>query len=74
MRMMMVGFDIEGGRFPSPITRDASGILLTGRIGGASVAFDAGMEGSGIKYSSCWIQKAQPKGKYKILSFHEISQ
>ena len=55
-------------------TRDASGNLLTGRIGGASVSFDASMQGNGIRYSSCWIQSAQPKGKYKILSFHEISQ
>jgi len=65
-------FDIEGAVFVAK-TRN-SGTLLTGRIGGASVAFDAGMEGYGIKYSSCWIQKAQPRGKYKILSFHEISQ
>jgi len=55
-------------------TRDASGNLLTGRIGGASVSFDASMQGNGIWYSSCWIQKAQPRGKYKILSFREISQ
>ncbi|PYU80970.1 MAG: hypothetical protein DMG50_17840 [Acidobacteria bacterium] len=55
-------------------TRDASGNLLTGRIGGASVSFDASMQGNGIGYSSCWIQKAQPKGNYKILSFREISQ
>ena len=51
-----------------------SGTLLTGRIGGASVSFDPPMQGNGIRYSSCWVQKAQPKGKYKILSFHEISQ
>ncbi len=54
-------------------TRDASGNLLPG-IGGASVSFDAPMQGKGIRYSSCWIQKAQPTSGYKILSFHEISQ
>jgi len=51
-----------------------SGVLLTGRIGGASVSFDDPMQGNGMRYSSCWIQKAQPTAKYKILSFHEISQ
>ena len=55
-------------------TRDASGNLLTGTIGGGSVSFDPPMQGSGIRYSSCWVQKAQPVGGYKILSFHEISQ
>lgn len=54
-------------------TRDASGNLLTGRIGGGLVSFDALMQGNGIRYSSCWIQKAQPIGGYKILSFHEVS-
>lgn len=29
---------------------------------------------SGIYYSSCWIQAAQPTSGYKVLSFHEISQ
>ena len=29
---------------------------------------------AGIRYSSCWIQKAMPAARYKILSFHEISQ
>jgi hypothetical protein len=32
------------------------------------------MGGTGIRYSSCWIQKSQPAAGYKILSFHEISQ
>jgi hypothetical protein len=41
---------------------------------GASVIFDDHMDGYGIRYSSCWIQKSQPAGSYKILSFHEISQ
>jgi hypothetical protein len=55
-------------------TTDASGNLLTGRIGGASVAFLDAMQGNGIRYSSCWVQKAQPTSGYRILSFHEISQ
>lgn len=64
---------INGAMFVAK-TRDTSGILLTGRIGGASVSFAPSMQGNGIRYSSCWIQKVQPKGKYKILSFREISQ
>jgi len=47
---------------------------LLSSLGGASVQFLSTMGGNGMRYSSCWIQKAQPKGKYKILSFHEISQ
>jgi hypothetical protein len=55
-------------------TRDPSRNLLTGRIGGAIVQFLPGMGGTGIRYSSCWVQKAQPTASYKILSFHEIAQ
>jgi len=56
-------------------TRDPSGNLLSDpRVGGASVTFDAPMQGNGIRYSNCWIQKALPSAGYKILSFHEISQ
>jgi hypothetical protein len=55
-------------------TRDAGGALLTGRIGGASVSFAPSMQGDGMRYSSCWIQKAQPTSGYQVLSFHEISQ
>jgi hypothetical protein len=55
-------------------TRDLSKTLLTGRIGGAYVYFDDPMQGNGIRYSSCWVQKAQPVGTYKVLSFHEIAQ
>ncbi len=56
-------------------TRDTSGNLLPDpNLGGASVAFDDNMQGNGIRYSSCWIQAAQPKASYKILSFHEIAQ
>jgi hypothetical protein len=64
---------INGSMFVAK-TRDASGNLLTGRIGGASVAFLDSMQGNGIRYSSCWVQKAQPVGTYKVLSFHEIAQ
>ena len=54
-------------------TRDPSGNLLS-QVGGASVSYDPLMQGDGIRYSSCWIQKSQPTSGYKILSFHEISQ
>ncbi len=64
---------INGAMFVAK-TRDASGNLLTGRIGGASVAFLDSMQGNGIRYSYCWVQKAQPVGTYKVLSFHEIAQ
>jgi hypothetical protein len=61
-------------------TRDGNNNLLTGPdlatpAGvGASVMFSPSMQGYGIRYSSCWIQKAQPTTGSKILSFHEISQ
>jgi len=56
-------------------TRDLNNQVLTGpNLGGASVQFTDSMQGNGIQYSACWIQKAQPKGKYKILSFREIPQ
>ncbi len=55
-------------------TRNPDGTLVSGRIGGASVSFDAIMQSKGIRYSSCWIQKSQPTSGYKILSFHEIAQ
>jgi hypothetical protein len=54
-------------------TRDAGGSLLAG-FGGGSVSFDPPMQGNGIYYSSCWIQKSMPTSGYRILSFHEISQ
>lgn len=56
-------------------TRDALGNLLPDpNLGGASVLFQDSMQGNGIRYSSCWIQKAQPIAGFKILSFHEIAQ
>jgi len=45
-----------------------------GNFGPASMVFSNNMGGLGIRYSSCWIQRAQPVANYKILSFHEISQ
>jgi len=64
---------INGAMFVAK-TRDGSGNLLPGKIGGASVSFLSAMQGNGIRYSSCWVQRAQPVGGYKVLSFHEISQ
>jgi hypothetical protein len=65
---------INGAMFVAQ-TRDSSGNLLPDpNLGGASVTFDPPMHGNGIRYSSCWIQKAQPTSSYKILSFHEIAQ
>jgi hypothetical protein len=56
-------------------TRDSNNVVLTSsNLGGASVAFNDNMQGEGIRYSNCWIQKAQPTANYKILSFHEIAQ
>ena len=63
---------INGAMFVAK-TRDAAGNLLP-NLGGASVIYNANMQGNGARYNSCWIQKAQPTGSYKILSFHEISQ
>jgi hypothetical protein len=63
---------INGAMFVAK-TRDASGNLLPD-LGGASVSFLPAMQGNGMRYNSCWIQKAQPTSSYQILSFHEISQ
>ena len=63
------------GAFLVAKTRDASGILLPDPdLGPASVIFDPAMQGKGIRYSSCWVQRAQPTSNFKILSFHEIPQ
>jgi hypothetical protein len=65
---------INGAMFVAK-TRNSSGALLPDpNLGGASVQFSDSMQGYGIRYSNCWIQKVQPTGSYKILSFHEISQ
>jgi hypothetical protein len=56
-------------------TRNSAGNLLPGsNLGGASVQFSDSMQGYGVRYSTCWIQKSQPSSNFKILSFHEISQ
>ena len=65
--------EINGAMFVAK-TRDASGNLLTGRIGGGNVSFLDAMQGNGIRYSSDCINKSRPTAGYKILSFHEISQ
>ena len=43
-------------------------------LGGGVVSFSQDMDGNGVRYSSCWIQRAQPTSGYKVLSFHEIAQ
>jgi Tfp pilus assembly protein PilX len=59
-------------------TRDPSTgyttLLADPDLGKATVLFANNMGGAGMRYSSCWIQRAQPTASYKILSFHEISQ
>lgn len=56
-------------------TRDSNNQVLTGsNIGGASVIFNDNMQGEGVRYSNCWIQKSLPMAGFKVLSFHEISQ
>jgi hypothetical protein len=66
--------EIDGAVFVAK-TNSAPGVPLPDpNLGGASVLFDDHMNGDGIRYSSCWIKKAQDIGSYKVLSFHEISQ
>jgi len=66
--------EIDGAVFVAK-TNNTSGVALPDpNLGGASVIFDDHMGGDGIRYSNCWIQKAQPFDSYKVLSFHEISQ
>ena len=66
--------EIDGAVFVAK-TNSAPGVALPDpNLGGASMKFDDDMKGNGIRYSSCWIQKAQPMGNYKVLSFHEIPQ
>ena len=65
---------INGAMFVAK-TRDSNNLVIVGPdLGGAIVAFNSSMQGDGIRYSSCWVQKAQPTSNYKILSFHEIAQ
>jgi hypothetical protein len=63
------------GAFFVAKTRDSAGVMLPDPdLGTASVIFSSGMGGVGMRYSSCWVQKAQPTSSLKILSFHEIAQ
>lgn len=56
-------------------TRDsASNQVLSGSLLGATVSFSDSMQGNGVRYSSCWIQRSTPTSGYKILSFHEIPE
>lgn len=57
-------------------TTDASGNPLPSgsALGSPFFDFTSGSGGSGIFYSSCWVQASQPTSGYRILSFHEISQ
>jgi len=65
--------EIDGAVFVARTS--SSGVALPDPdLEGASVIFDDHMEGTGIRYSNCWIQKAQPIDSYRVLSFHEIPQ
>jgi len=67
--------EIDGG-FLVARTRDQNSNALLPTLGKASVQFQEEMGGNGIRYSSCWIQRAlsnQSKGA-RVLSFHEIAQ
>lgn len=56
-------------------TRDAvTNQVLSGSLPGATVTFNDNMQGNGVRYSNCWIQRTTPTSGYRILSFHEISQ
>jgi len=66
--------EIDGAVFVAK-TRNSSGVALPDpNLEEASVIFDDNMGGTGIRYSNCWIQKAQPIDSYRVLSFHEIPQ
>jgi hypothetical protein len=69
------GFNsINGALFVAKTRGLGPNFILLASLGGASVKFDDPMQGNGIRYSTCWIQKATPAAKYNILSFHEIAQ
>ncbi len=66
--------EIDGAVFVAK-TNNSSGVALPDPdLGAATVIFRDDMGGTGIRYSNCWIQKAQPIDSYKVLSFHEIPQ
>src|SRR5260370_5821467 len=63
------------GAFFVAKTRDSSGNLLPDPdLGTASLLFGSNMGSVGLRYSSCWVNAAQPTSSFKILSFHELSQ
>lgn len=62
------------GAFLTANTLDANGNVLSPNFGTTTMLFGPNMGGNGMRFSSCWIQAAQPTSGYKILSFHEISQ
>ncbi|HXY13303.1 MAG TPA: hypothetical protein VEI26_02255 [Terriglobales bacterium] len=69
------GSGVFNGAFYVAQTRDSSGNLLPDpNLGFASVLFAPNMGSVGMRYSSCWINAAQPTPRYKVLSFHEIAQ
>lgn len=45
-----------------------------GALGSPFFDFASSSGGTGVYYSSCWVQASQPTTNYKVLSFHEISQ
>jgi hypothetical protein len=65
---------LNGAVFVAETRGPGPSFSLLSSLGGGNVQFGNSMGGDGMQYSACWIQKAQPKGKYKILSFREISQ
>ena len=66
--------EIDGAVFVAK-TNNSSGVALPDPdLDAATVIFSDDMGGTGIRYSSCWIQKAQPIDSYRVLSFHEIPQ
>jgi hypothetical protein len=68
------GREFDGAVFVANTNNGAGLPLPDPNLGAASVILNATMQGTGMRYSSCWIQKAQPLGGYKVLSFHEVAQ
>ena len=69
--------EFDGAFFVAQTLDPSTGFttLLSGsNLGKASMVFGSNMGANGFRYSSCWIQRAQPTASYKILSFHEIAQ
>jgi hypothetical protein len=62
------------GAFLTANTLDDAGNILSPNFGTTTMLYGPNMGGEGMRFSSCWVQAAQPTSAYKILSFHEISQ